>query len=355
MRIRMIDCCCRVLILLTVVAAFPAAAEARNGAPRLHQRWHREAGVVIGVFTAGPWVFLATADDRSTAGSVGTAINQENGQRFQVVTPGSCRYSAIGGGRLLFDCANGLEIYSLATRSLTPVAENPELLHAATTCLNESDESSSCSVGPTGIGADWIEFDMSCRGSCLNASTPPDTYLFQNIVSGAVRSDPANATTYTDLNSPELARPLCAPFRVPQVPDAYVDDQGAEHSELASITLDGSFAIVAGGRYGDTYYLQRCATHLHQRVATLLGLEENANLLLWSIRNETRSKCSAGELDGLFLPDRHPFVLCVPSGVFGNQTRLDYVLSSRTVFVVSQGGQLWETPAPTEPRRSRNE
>jgi hypothetical protein len=66
-----------------------------------------------------------------------------------------------------------------------------------------------------------------------------------------------------------------------------------------------------------------------------------------------RSKCGTdGEFDGLFLPDRRKFILCVPSALFsadyGSPDQI--VLSSRTLFVCDEYGPLWEAPSPVEPR-----
>jgi hypothetical protein len=151
-----------------------------------------------------------------------------------------------------------------------------------------------------------------------------------------------------------LARKFCSPLRIPTVPDAFIGGAGDEEPGLGSVGLDGSFAVVAGGRFGDAYDLEKCGSGLRELLpaAHYPPPAYNSNVVLWEIRDERRSRCRlAGEFDGLFLPSRRRFILCVPGALFGNDGYPNsIVLSRRTLFVGDQDGLLWEAPSPAEPR-----
>jgi hypothetical protein len=340
-----------VVVMSACVAAGPAVAHSR--VLMLHPKFHR-IGYVDGVQTSGPWVLL----EEVTSSTAGTLINEQTGTRRSVPLPAGCIDSPVlGAASLVFECGNDVAVVSLTTGKTDQVAIDPQLTSWRAGCQSNLnyDEEYSCGLWASRIGSDWIEFDESCGEHCLwSPGARPDTYFFQNRQTGALMADPTGGSIYADLNAAGLARKFCSPLRVPTVPDAFVGGSSDdEEPGLGSVALDGSFAIVAGGRYGDAYDLEKCGSKLRQSIPTA-GYPppaDNAHVVLWEIKDELRSKCRlAGELDGVFLPDRHRFILCVPGALFSEGDPNEIVLGPRTLFVGEQDGPLWEAPSPAEPR-----
>jgi hypothetical protein len=341
------------LVALLGVVASPAAARAK--VLTLHPKWHRVDSYYSVVQTSGPWVLLGEV----TSQTAGTLINQRTGAKRSVPLPSGCQDPpSLGATSLVFGCGNDVTVVSLSTGASHVIPINSQLVNWQNDCqdnLNEDDEYS-CGLSVNGIGRDWIEFDESCGEHCLEAPAKPDTYVFQNIGTGAVWSDPTRGFTYADVNTPGLARRLCSPLRFPKVPEAFVDASGEEQPGLGSVEQDGRFAVVAGGEFGDTYDLEKCGSKLRQVLHTVDYPPPvyNSNVVVWEIRNEVRSKCGTqGEFDGLFLPDRRKFIVCVPSALFSAMAGDpdEIVLSQLTLFVHDEDGPLWAAPAPVEPGR----
>jgi hypothetical protein len=341
------------LLVTVLVAAVPGAAAARPDTVMLHQKWRRAtAGYVTSVQAAGQWVF--TTGPLTPGGQMGTAVNEQTGQRRSITPlPGCFPPTLLGAAQLLFNCSSEVAIESLGTGALTTVVQNPELTSYESNCesISSGDMEYSCGLAPVAVGARWVEFDESCSGHCLESGDPPaapDTYVFENIQSGAIQADPTSATTYPDLSYPGLARTLCAPLRVPKLS---MDSYGLARAGFGSMVFDGSFAIAGGGADGSQFFLERCGSRVHERLAPAGSAPlVEPHVVLWERTDEARSKCpgTSVELDGLFLPDRHPFILCFPAFLFGG----GFAVSARHVFAVDQNGGLWATPIPIEPRRS---
>ena len=377
------------LLVLFVVGAFFFGAVSASGARRshpliLHPVFRRSVtpGYVDYVRVGNPYVFVATSFDRNgkpIPGQHGIAFDELTGRRRSVLAPGGCdEGDAIGGGNLLFNCGVfAPEVYSLTTGSLHAVAVPSNLLGFETPCdPADGDLGWECGIEPVGIGADWIEFHKLCGGHCYDTGYPPDTYVFENTRTGVVRADPSGRRTYADLSSRDLARRLCSPVTVPDVAPAYFDSAGASHSAPGSIALDGDFAIATGGRidsHGIPFrsYLERCGTRLHQLVGPTTGVEPNhgppngyragwcvapacgptanSHAVVWEPGSEAGSRCPGLQLNGLYLPDRKRFEICV--SLAASQTSFsEVVLSSHTLFVLNTKGQLWTAPGPAERR-----
>jgi hypothetical protein len=377
---------CSLIVLLSFGAFFGAASaagRARSHPLILHPVFHRSVttGRVNYAWTGRPYVFVATPFGRNgklVPRQRGIAINELTGKRRSVLAPDGCdEGDGIGAGQLLFNCGlSGLEVYSLSSGSLRAVAVSPKLVNFETPCdPANSDLEWECGIEPVGIGADWLEFHKLCGGHCFDTGYPPDTYVFENTRTGEVRADPSGGTSYADLSSPNLARRLCSPVTVPEVAPAYFDSAGAPHSAPGSIASDGNFAIATGGRIDAASgipfrsYLERCGTRLHQLVGPATGVEPdhappdqyragwcvapacgptaNSHAVVWEPGNEARSRCQGLQLNGLYLPDRHRFTLCVPVAA-SLASFSEVVLSSRTLFVLNTKGQLWTASGPTE-------
>ncbi len=238
----------------------------------------------------------------------------------------SCAQSSDPNG--LYD----LELYSLADGTRQAVTPHPGLPQCAVPEFSDSE----CAK-PDAVGADWIRWDASCY-HCA------DTYLFQNIHTGNLRGDPANATTFTDLDSPALAHRTCSGVRLmheslPNVPP------------WGPLTPYGQFALVIGGT-GQIYpavFLERCGTHMRRLLASPnpeVGdppLASNSRMIVW--------RAVPGRLTGLFLPSLQTFTIPLPSAIVNSGSPNDNPvpalgLTSRALYV--NGAQaLWRTVSPT--------
>ena len=163
-----------------------------------------------------------------------------------------------------------------------------------------------------------------------------------------MRNDPTTATTFADLNSPALARKVCSPLRVPKADIGSEEDVYRWAARPGTITFYGS-SVMANGmfRAGSTgLFLERCGSHLHRFIDYNIydppAVAANAHLVMWQTRPD--------ELSGLWLPSLRPFATLMPAAVHsGPITGSDLYtvdLSSRTLYVVNEYGQLWTARTP---------
>ena len=366
------------LRLVTVAAAIlvlpgPASAGVRPLAltPTFHPLAH---GNLSEVLAGDGFVFFLPLQK---AMSRGVLLNERSGKRSNVpAAPVSCfATGVIGGGWLVFNCgyvapinvtaSPKTELYSLAKKTWH-VIPNPPVVQ----CDNDDV---TCSISPVAIGKDWIEYDnTSCGLRCVSSGGAPDVYIFQNLTTGRIVTDPRKGTTIADLNTPGLSRTVCSPLQVPQVPDAYQSDGGPQ-PEPGTLTLDGRFAIAAGGsahpsssdahRSTPIFALEKCGTHLHKRIDTAIdanfgpswafstagwcqtpvcGPASNQHLILW---NSTSTR-----LAGLFLPSLTPFTIELPEHALD----LGEILATPThIYVLDENGNLWWANTPTKPQKTR--
>jgi hypothetical protein len=180
------------------------------------------------------------------------------------------------------------------------------------------------------VGANWIRWDASCYNCAV-------TSLFQNIQTGELRSDPTDATTFADLDSPALAHSTCPGVRLMRDPDSIGMDWG-------SVTPDGQFALVSTG---NRVFLERCGTRMRRLLVNGHALASNAGTVVW--------QSVPGRLNGLFLPSLQTFTIPLPSTIVrppGSPENLPVdglALTSRGLYV-SDGwtGAVWRTALPTE-------
>ena len=101
-----------------------------------------------------------------------------------------------------------VELYSLADGTRHTVTLSPGMPYCSSP---PSDPEVGCSADA--VGADWIEWVASSYHHL------PTSVYFQNIQTGELRSDPTNAKTFADLNSPALAHRTCPGVQLMSDPD----------------------------------------------------------------------------------------------------------------------------------------
>lgn len=265
-------------VVCLLVSCTVAVASAR--AP-LRFREHFSALPYVGVDSSGRYTLFET----TVQGEVGVVLDELTSRQSTVWLPSDCPAPdpndlMLGGPWLLEGCTGSkLDLYSLAGGYWRPVAIAPG-------CVSfHAGRGSSCSV--YAIGSDWVEYDES-------SIRLGDRFVFQNIASGALRRDPANAVTLADLSSPTLAHRLCRPLRT---------SRGD-----SMVGLPGRFAL-AISESGSV--LERCGTRLHRPLA----LDNGSVIDTWSASDARTLAWNASQgyaLDGLFLPSLQPFTVSAP-------------------------------------------
>ncbi len=310
-------------LVSSAAAGSPPGKPARWAKPLvLHPRFRLVATGVYSVFTNGRYVFLS--DHSPTGGgTAGKLIDEQTGRHVTVRPRPGCNPTAIGGPWLLFTCdalsPQPVELYALATGHWQAVASTPGQAIA--------------------VGADWIEYDVSCGQHC------PDTIDFQSIQTGQVQTLPAwrpGGTTIPDLNSRSLAAKVCSPLRVPEGFHPY-----GLPPQPGSLTFYGRSAIAfayfgPSGNQSAQIDVERCGTRRRQAIVSNVsgGYPFAANSRV-ALAHGVRTT----GLVGVFLPSFRRFTLPLALG------QSVAALSSRTLFVLGDTGRLFATTSPSPPRR----
>ncbi len=291
------------LVSLTLTGAVCAA----TAHPMFHPRWQvLPAG---GVGTDGAYTILWS----QSTGVSGTLVNELTGQSTLVVLPATCEgpdggAASIGDTWLVAACHGySVALYALATgqwRTLATPAACHHHVRTGPTCE------------PAAVGTDWIKYDES-------SVRLGDRWLFQNVVTGAVRTDPTNAHTLPDLDSPRLAEHVCPPLRVPSARSG------------AALALDGRFGVLTTSR---GLFLEHCATHMRQLLTDAAPWATAApGEIMWISR-------PTGPLHGIFLPSRRAFTVTHPPGA----DAADMAISARHIYLIGQTRRgtprLWAAP-----------
>jgi hypothetical protein len=226
-----------------------------------------------------------------------------------------------------------LELYSLADGTRQTVTPSPGMPQ----CSSRAPE---CPIASPTVGADWILWDATCY-RCA------DTVYFQNIKTGELRSDPTNATTFADLNSPALAHKTCPGVRLMRE-----FNENAGSTPWGALTPYGQFALAMGtvNQFYGAAFLERCGTRMRRLLAsgTAIGsfspVASNVRAIVW--------QTAPSRLDGLFLPSLQTFTIPLPSAIVTAQGVInDVALTSGALYVSEYGsvaGQtLWRTASPT--------
>jgi hypothetical protein len=288
------------------------------------------------VWTSGEYMLSSIANGLTTAPIL---VNERTRTSTSIDT--RCYAVGLGDPWLWIACPQipNTQLYSLATgvrETVTPSPNLPQCVSPESYC-----------AAPDAVGQHWIRFDATCY-HCA------DSYYFQNIQTGALRSDPTDATTFADLNSPTLAHKVCSQVHVLRV------GAGDYFTIWGSLTFSGSFALATGtDTHGnDAAYLERCGTRGQRLLATgayanwLPPVAVNASVIVW--------QASPRRLNGLFLPSLQPFVIALPDSVVTEPgflidpyTRVrQLALTSRSLYLLSYDlGELWRTPIPSAPAK----
>jgi hypothetical protein len=332
-----------VVAIVSVLVALSGAsvtASAHQRKPRplvLHPRFHVVGSGTDGVYIDGPFVLLMNVAANFEAS--GTLIDEQTGTETSVSYPGCYLpefniWDPVGGPWLMLFCGqanqafSGFELYDLYTGEWQAVVPDPGIISYGNNC---SGGAPYCGSGVMGFGADWIEWEEHCRYCDY-------TYLFQNIDTGQVQSLPGwqvGGRITPDLDSASLAHPLCLPLTVP----AGLPPIPGAKPEVGSVSFYGSFAIASSGT-GDV--LERCGSRLKLAVGS--GNEPvgaSSHAIVWAAGSNRH------RLDGLFLPSLRRFV--IPTGPSISPWKA--VLSSGELYVFGGSGQVFATPAPTQPAR----
>lgn len=297
------------------------------------------------VWTSGEYMLSSIANGLTTAPVL---FNERTRTSTSIDT--RCYAVGLGDPWLSIECrqipnalSSQLELYSLATGVREAVTRNPNLPQ----CVSPD----SYCAEPDAVGQHWIRFAATCY-HCA------DSYYFQNIRTGALRSDPTSATTYADLNSPTLARRTCSQVRVRRL---NVDIT----TEWGPLTFSGSFALALGTdtQGNDAAYLEHCGTRAQRLLAVgpysgstgttfAPPVAINAHVIVW--------QSNPRHLNGLFLPSLQPFVIVLPDSVVTEPgflidpyTRVrQLALTSRSLYLLNYDlGELWRTPIPSAPAK----
>jgi hypothetical protein len=175
------------------------------------------------------------------------------------------------------------------------------------------------------VGARWVERQVQCPGPCTpdyHNTCGPIEQVFINIRTGKVRRDlPGSPTTILDLDSPTLARKLCAPLRVPPG---------------GSITMDGRFALVR--KAGGSTYLQACGSH---RQTALTSPEWwNQRAVFWAVDSAGGWR---GKLAGILLPSLRRFTATIPARLQSSFI----LLGASHLYMPDSNGKIWATQFPS--------
>jgi hypothetical protein len=223
-----------------------------------------------------------------------------------------------------------VELYSLADGARQTVTPSPGV---PAQCSAVSDQETECAVAGA-VGAYWIRWNASCYHCAV-------TSFFQSIQTGELRADPTNATTFADLNSPDLAHRTCPGVRL-------IRDHDSIGMGWGSLTPYGQFALAIGT--GNSAFLERCGTPMRRLLANgdtevSRALASNSTAIVW--------QAVTSHLSGLFLPSLQTFTIPLPSaivkpaGALQDTPVLALELTSAALYVEDgSNGTIWRTASP---------
>jgi hypothetical protein len=349
-----------ILLIAVVLAALSpssASAKTRNdklrptGQATVHLKWRVAWHLVSeGLFASSAVVdpggryVLITPRGPWGAGGSAVVVDEQTGEQTIVppeeVPPQPCYPVGIGFPWVSADCYDArAALYSIPNQSW-------QLLPTPSGACVGAGIPPNCGDSPSLVGRFWVEWVRSVHTGpcCTNLSR-----YYQSISTGQVRSDPTNAKTIPDLDSPSLARSVCAPLSVP-----------GSAGDFGTLTFDGRFVIASGPanqlvtmlpQPPNHSYIERCGTKLHKPIGD--GAIANAHAVVWVASNR--------QLAGLFLPSLGHFVIPLPPAL--SKAPPGYVLTGPVLFALSSrtlyatqvlGGatgasdtvRLWTAPTP---------
>jgi hypothetical protein len=298
---------------------------------------------VNGVVASGDYVLLSTTVTNGVETTGWVVINRRLGTTT-ALDP-QCELVGLGPPWVLMSCPSAanpsgpfdVELYSLADGTRQTVTPSPGL---PPPCSTVGDLETECAVA-SAVGAFWIRWDASCYHCAV-------TSFFQNIQTGELRGDPTNATTFADLNSPDLAHRTCPGVRL-------LRDRYSIGKSWGSLTPYGQFALAIGT---GSAFLERCGTHMRRLLVNgstevSRALASNSTAIVW--------QAVTSHLSGLFLPSLQTFTIPLPSAIVKpagapeDTPVLALELTSDALYVEDgQNGTIWRTAGPAAlPRNTR--
>lgn len=299
--------------------AIAAASQPPDHPFVFHPKWRLiSRDSVNGITASGSYVLLGNSTT-----SLGTLIDTRANQQRQILPPPNCAYGygddVLSAPWLLRLCGvNGQPdawLYSLSRHTWRDIGAPGPVLRQGFDCGGVG----ACLDEPT-VGRYWIGWSFSCNAHCVPSSLPAG---FSNIQTGAWRPQSSSSTTIDDPDSRALNVRLCRPLRVPRG---------------GSIAFYGRFAVIDQRSVGGPHYLERCASHLRERIGS--DTTGNSRELIWNP--------GATKLDGMLLPSLRRFVIPLGQDMPGGRTEV--LLSGRTLYA-NRGSSVWAAPAPRAPRR----
>jgi hypothetical protein len=291
-------------------------------------------GGVGGVVASGDYLLLKTSAGWS-------AINQRLGTTT-LLDP-QCQVIGLDPPWVLMSCPlttpNPLGTVDAALYSLPDGIRQTVTLSPGMPYCSSPPYDSEVSCSAKAVGADWIEWVASSYHHL-----PTEVY-FQNIQTGRLRSDPTNATTFADLNSPSLAHRTCPGVRL--LPNlSYSVYSGG--TAWGSLTPYGQFALAVTDNGA---FLERCGTHMRRLLTSQStdyssALASNAAAIVW--------QAVPNHLSGLFLPSLQTFTIALPSAIAkppGSPQDIPVsalLLTSRALYIEDGwAATVWRTASPS--------
>ena len=272
-------------------------------------------------------------------------IDDQTGKRSRLNVPHGCGLGpfAMGGGLLLFPCGYAgaslppMKLYRLSSpRGWRALAWNPQLVQRCDAQDPQDGQNTLCA--PTAIGSHWIEVAVTnCEQFGHDCSSGSN--VFQNLDTGRLANDPTSVggTVIPDLNSPTLARKLCAPLRVPSA--GY--EQGPSPGTVA---LYGRFAVSSETATG-LFHLQKCGSRLNQQLADSANAPSappvgNTRIIVWTPSVDPEQ--TGVQLNAVRLPGLQRLAIPVPAAIGASSTLF---LGPRHLYMIgSETSDLYTIP-----------
>lgn len=326
-----------VMIVTLGLWSWPAVTSARGtrqrtGPPVLSTKF-RAYGTAAELLSDGRFAFAAPAN----ANEPGVLFDDRQRRQIKVAQDGcGVAGTEIFGGVLAFDCwrarQSAPQLYVISSRRRRTVALDPSITDP---CGLDSECENITAVA--NAGSDWLQFSES--------ACPGDEHCtfwneFENIHTGAVEPDPAveGGHEIADLDSPELAQPICSPLTIPEGFNIFTAPGPGE------LTFQGRFALATSPtpKGGSQTYLEECGTRLHQLIestgpgAQTEPVASSPHAIVW--------QQTPAELTLEFLPSRRRFAIHLPNTVGPIVTEL--ALTDNHLYATGRADTLWRAPSP---------
>jgi hypothetical protein len=334
------------------LASLLLGATSAQAAPVTLQLTFSQRGTATGVITNGRYVLL-----QQSRGQSPTLLDERTGRRVLLPAcadnPGSSGFE--GPWFEWEDCSGAeraLDLYALRSGSTRTID-----LGSSAGCNAKFNP---CAY-PGPAGTDWMVLEAPNACGCGQEA------WLRNMKTGAEVALPDRATVngIADLSSPTQTFKVCSPL-----PRLRVKINKHTDSATANWFFGGDYGFVGSGIQPDgtggyTWaasgaglggfaigydepghaYLERCGTRLARRLSAIPGL--HATPLAWN-SSALILAVNGTALRGILLPRLERFTIPLPAQLQVAATQ--FVLSRRTLWAVTPGGQVWSAPTPARAR-----